>query len=109
MEKFSPPVISGLTTSCVSKLPITDFFSLYFFDVLTLLFSKKFLSRLATFVVGFMSISLFLYKPGDLLTIKIFVYSSDSVSASGAFPAAAAAFNSTLRIIISAGVRYFLA
>lgn len=52
------------------------FFSLYFFDVLTLLFSKKFLSRLATFVVGFMSISLFLYKPGDLLTIKIFVYSS---------------------------------
>ena len=52
------------------------FFSLYFLAVLTLVFSKKFLSRLATFIIGFMSISLFLYKPGDLFTIKVFVYSS---------------------------------
>lgn len=52
------------------------FFSLYFLAVLTLVFSKKFLSRLATFIISFMSISLFLYKPGDLFTIKVFVYSS---------------------------------
>lgn len=52
------------------------FFFMYFIDVFALLLSKKFLSRLAAFVVGTMSISLFLYKPGDLFTIKIFVYSS---------------------------------